>query len=194
MFSKTDVDIIEAGSVFGKFLKLKTFQLRHRLFDGGWSAPITREVLERGNSVGVLLYDLKTLEVIFVEQFRLGAYFANISPWLLEIPAGVIEAGELPEAVGIREVYEETGATITELQKVGSCILSPGGCSEVTHLFASVVDSTTLTGIHGLESEHENIRIVKMPISEAFKLLDSTETLNATVTITLQWLKSRLTA
>ena len=45
-----------------------------------------------------------------IEQFRIGAYatnppfrFRRVSPWLIEVVAGIVEAGESPEAVARRE-------------------------------------------------------------------------------------------
>ena len=42
-------------------------------------------------------------EVVLVEQIRIAAYDTSESPWLLEMVAGMIEAGETVEDVARRE-------------------------------------------------------------------------------------------
>ncbi len=191
-FDKNDAEILSRTHVGGNFLKIFALQLRHRLFRGGWSQPMTRELLERGHAVAVLLYDPHRDTVVLVQQFRVGALAADRNPWLLELPAGVIEAGESPEEVAIREVREETGATITCVEKICSCILSPGGCSETAHLYYAEIDSSSIGGIHGLPTEHEDIAVVKLASAEAFAILKRDFSDNATLVIALQWLQLRL--
>ena len=42
---------------FGSLFRCIRAQIRYRRFDGTMSAPVTRINFERGDSVGVLLYD-----------------------------------------------------------------------------------------------------------------------------------------
>jgi ADP-ribose pyrophosphatase len=188
-FGIKDVEILAKDHLGGKFLKVSSLRLRHRLYRGGWSAPLTREILDRGHAVGVLLYDPELDRIVLVEQFRVGALIAGRNPWLLELPAGVIEEGEEPAEVAAREVQEETGGSVGKLEKICSCILSPGGSSEEVHLYYAEIDSSKIGGIHGLDDEHEDIAVVKMPAAEAFKILDQGYCGNATLVIALQWLK-----
>ena len=76
---------------------------------------LVRELFERGHAAAVLPYDPVTDRVLMIEQFRIGALAAPGGPWLLEIVAGVIDPGEIPEEVVRRETVEETGC---HLQKV----------------------------------------------------------------------------
>ena len=57
IFSGTDVEILERANVKNGFLKVDKIELRHRLFAGGWSDNINRELLVRDEAVGVLLFD-----------------------------------------------------------------------------------------------------------------------------------------
>ena len=57
IFSGTDVEILERGNVNNGFLQVDKIELRHRLFAGGWSDNINRELLVRDEAVGVLLFD-----------------------------------------------------------------------------------------------------------------------------------------
>jgi ADP-ribose pyrophosphatase len=186
--NENDVEIFEKETAFQGYFRIDRYRLRHRLFAGGWSEAITREVFERGHVVGVLPYDPIEDRVVLIEQFRIGAYAAGFSPWLIEIVAGVIEAGEEPEEVARRETLEETGCSVTELMPVTSYLVGPGAASESVKLFCGRVDARGAGGIHGKKEEHEDIRVFSAPFTEAMARLDSGEIKNAVSIIALQWL------
>ncbi len=71
--SKKQFTIIKETTPYKGFFSLKTFELKHTLYKGGWSNTITRELFHRGNCVAVLLYDPIRDEVVIIEQFRIGA-------------------------------------------------------------------------------------------------------------------------
>ncbi|MDR8263635.1 NUDIX domain-containing protein, partial [Acinetobacter baumannii] len=83
-----------------------------RLFNGGMSGEITREIFERGHAAVLLPFDPVRDEVVLVEQIRIAAYDTSESPWLLEMVAGMIEAGETVEDVARREALEEAGLEV----------------------------------------------------------------------------------
>lgn len=66
----------------------------------------------------------------FVTQFRVGS-----NSVLLELPAGVLDEGEKPEACAAREIREETGMAAGSLRHLGSNYLAPGYCSELNHVY-----------------------------------------------------------
>lgn len=183
-----NIEILERKTVYQGYFRINRYRLKHELFAGGMSAPITREVFERGHAVGVLLYDPKRDEVVLIEQFRIGAYVAGMEPWLIEIVAGIIEEGETPEDVARREALEEAGLIVTELMPICRYIGSPGGASESVRIFLGRVDAIDAGGIHGLNSEDEDIRVQAMPWREAKQLLDDGKITNALGIVALQWL------
>lgn len=158
-------DIVSKEVVYDGFFKLLKYRVKHTLFGGGESELYSRELLERGHAVAVLLHDPVLDEIILVEQFRVGAIESD-NPWVVELVSGMVEAGESPEDVARREVKEECGAEAGELQFIGDFYSSVGGCSEMTSVFYSVVDANKFKGVHGLRSENEDIRVVKMSSSE----------------------------
>lgn len=188
-FTHHDVTIEEEKVVYHGFFKLKEYRLRHRLFEGGWSEPITREVFVRGDAVGVLLYDPKLKAVVLVEQFRTGALKDPLSPWLIEIVAGGIPANESPAAVAKKEVLEETGLQVETVYPMVSYYASPGGNAEKFHLFYAIVDASLAHGIHGLKDEHEDIRVRVLSLEACWQALESGTINNALTLIALQWLK-----
>lgn len=187
MSKPTTVDIIEKAPVYQGYFRINRYTLRHALFAGGMSGTLTREVFERGHAVGLLPYDPVRDEVVLIEQFRIGAYVAEIEPWLIEIVAGIIEDGETPEDVARRETLEEAGLTISELLPMCRYVVSPGGSSESVRVFLGRIDSSHAGGIHGLNSEDEDIRVTALPWADARRLLDDGKITNALGLIALQW-------
>lgn len=191
-FQATDLEIIDKSTVFQGFFRIERWQLRHKLFAGGWSQPMTREIFERGQAVVVLPYNVLTDEVVLVEQFRVGAVAPDRSPWLLEAIAGMIDPGQSAEATAIREAEEEAGLTLTELWPMLSYFSSPGGSTEKISLFLGRLTAPVQGGLFGLDSEHEDIKMHVMPRATAMALLASQQIDNAATVIALQWLALNL--
>ena len=183
-----DFEILDEQPLHSGFMKLVRLTLRHRLFRGGWSPPLQRELLERRDAVGVLLYDPARDQVVLVEQFRPGAARRPGSPWLLEIIAGMVEEGEAPEQVARRESEEEADCRVEALMPICRYYCSPGGSSEYFHLFLGRVDAGGAGGVHGLADEYEDIRVLPLPLGEALARLERGEIRNALAIISLQWL------
>jgi ADP-ribose pyrophosphatase len=187
---KRPVKIISRKRGFRGFFRVDVYRLKHRLFGGGWSATIEREIYERGRTAGVLLYDPKRDEVVLVEQFRLPSLLAGFSGWELEMVAGIIGPQDgSPAAVVMRETKEETGlAIIGKPIKIHRVMPSPGGLTEIFHIFCARVDARRAAGIHGLAAEHEDIKVVVKSFGQAMKLVQSGRIRNSTSLLALYWL------
>ena len=162
------VNIFHRQEVFHEFVfRIDEVRLRHARFDGTMSAEITRLVLNRGDSVAMLLHDAELQVVLLCEQFRLPAYDKGPG-WLLEVPAGMVDGDEDPVEAARRESIEETGYAPREFKRIGCVYLSPGGSSERIHLYyAEVSLGDKIAAGGGLVSEGEDIRLVLMPVAEA---------------------------
>jgi len=187
-YTKDDVNLIKVEDLFDGFFALKRYHFTHKLFDGGTSKVVTREVFERGHAVAVLPYDPILDEVVLLEQFRFPALETTDYPWLIEVVAGIIEPGEDLEDVCHREAQEEAGVSLTHLRKMNTYLASPGACSERIHLYVAKVDATTASGIHGLDNEAEDIKVMRVKLSDAEKWLNEGKIDNSTAIIALQWL------
>jgi ADP-ribose pyrophosphatase len=181
-------EILETVTGYDGFFRILRYRLRHRLFRGGWSRVLTRELFERGHAAAMLPYDPETDQVVLTEQFRIGALQAPGGPWLLEIVAGIIEVGETPEAVVRREAIEEIGCAVGELMSICDYHVSPGGTSERIHLFCGRVDASQAGGVHGLGDEGEDIRVVVMSADDAIAHMQAGKIVSAAPIIALQWL------
>lgn len=189
-FGVDDVEVEAKDIVYNGFFKMVKYRFRHKLFAGGWSDTVNREMFERGHAAALLPYDPVTDEVVLIEQFRVGAMAAGCEPWQLEIVAGMIDhQDESAEDVVKREAVEEAGLTVTELQKVTRYLSSSGGCSEMLDIFVGTVDSTIASGIHGLAEESEDIRVHVVSRTQAYQWVESGKIENAASIIALQWLQ-----
>lgn len=187
--SHPDVEIIEAVTAFERFLQLDVVRFRHRRFSGEWSGPLTHDVLRRGQAVAVVLYDPDRDAVVLVEQLRLPALLAGASPWQIEVVAGLIDAGELPQSVAIRETREEAGLALGgELVPIQRYLPSPGASDETVLLFCARVDATAASGVHGLPEEGEDIRVVVKTMAEIEAMLDAGAVENGHTLVALYWL------
>ena len=185
---KNDVEIIARETLYRGFFSLNLYRFRHRLFNGDMSPEIKREIFERGHAAVLLPYDPVRDEVVLIEQLRIAAVDTSSSPWLLEMVAGMIETGESVEDVCRREAQEEAGVTVGRCKPVLSYLASPGGTSERLSLMVGEVDATTAEGIHGLEEEHEDIRVHVVSREQAYRWVEEGAIDNAASVIALQWL------
>lgn len=140
-----------------------------RLADG---TEAEREIEDHGDSVGVLPYDPVRGVATLVQELRVPVLHATGRQTQLEAPAGLIDAGS-PEENARREVLEETGLNLQALEPVGTTFSCAGISTEQIHLFLAAYAATDReTGGGGAEGEHENIRVVEMPLVELARMAD----------------------
>lgn len=187
-FGAQDVRVLEDETVFQGYFSIRRVTLQHRCFEGGWSEPLVREIFERGDAVGVLPYDPITDSLVLIEQFRPGAMRDGQSPWMLELIAGIVEAGESDTDVVHREALEEAGCELSELETIATVLPSAGACTEQVRLFCGKVSSAAIGSVQGLAHEGENILVHSVPRSQALELLAQNRIPNGHTLIALQWL------
>jgi len=188
---------------FANLFRIVRARLQFRRFNGEMSQPITRINFERGDSVGVLLYDPGERTVVLVRQFRYPVY-ASLDPgerqgegarraWLLEIVAGVLDEGHTVTEVADKELLEEAGYEVTgQLQPITTIYPSPGGTSERIHLFWGEVDHRERAGEGGgVAAEGEDIEIVALPLQEALDMVESGEIVDGKTIVALLYLALR---
>ena len=188
-FTLEDVEILSQKNCYTGFLNIEALRLKHRLFEGGWSEVLQRELVIKDEAVGILLFDSCRDEVGMVRQFRVGALDKQASPWMLELVAGMVKVGEGAEQVAIRESREESDCAPTELVKILEYFNSPGTSNEKVTLFCGRVDARSVGGVHGLTEEHEDIEVTVLPFEEALASVNSGLINKAMSIIALQWLE-----
>lgn len=174
----------------GRF-PVQRVRFTYERFDGGRSPELTWELWRRGGGVAMLPFDPWTDRVALIEQFRLPVHAAGLPPIHTECVAGLLEAGEDPEAAARRETQEEAGLVPDRVEKIGQFMLMQGGCDEqmFLHCGRARLPEPEAARNHGLAHEGEDIRLLIMPAERAFALLDANEIRNATCAISLFWLR-----
>jgi ADP-ribose pyrophosphatase len=183
----SEVRLIESRIGYQGFFRIDLFTLQFRRFCGEWSQSITREMFERGQSAAVIPYDPLLDEVILIRQFLAGAWAAGRPCFPVQVIAGTCGTGESPEQVAVREAEEEAGCSIASVVKAISFLPSPGGSSELIHVYIARADASQAGGIHGLAEENEDIRVEAYPADEAIRMLDAGEIEAGPAVVGLLW-------
>ncbi len=124
-----------------------------------------REVVHHpGSAVIVPVFDDGT--VAFVRQYRHPAV-----RYLLEIPAGTLRRGEVPEEGAARELEEEIGVVCRSLEKLSEFFVSPGFLEEKMWVYLA----TGLTETQQRLEDDELIEIVRLPLAQALSMITSGE-------------------
>ena len=108
-----------------------------------------REVVHHPGASAVVVID-EDNRIIMEKQFRYA-----LNDYLLEIPAGKLDAGEDPLVCAKRELEEETGIIASEWISLGTIATSPGFCNEVIHLY--VAKGLSKGEIHWDEDEYVEV-------------------------------------
>lgn len=190
-FKQQDVEMLSEETLYKGHFHLKKIVFQHKLFKGGISGKVTRELVVKGEAAALIAYDPKLDNVVLVEQFRIGALdpTSERSPWLLELVAGMIEEGQTAAEVAIREAEEEAGLKVEEVEHVLSVWNSPGGTSERLHIFLGLVDSRQVGGIYGLDEEDEEMLVHTISREKAYQWVCEGKIDNVISVIGLQWLE-----
>jgi len=191
-----DVFIESERTVWDGRFPLDVIRFRHRRFDGGMSGTRTWELWRRGRAAAVLPYDPRADAVVLIEQFRLPALAAGLDPVLVELPAGLCDEGEAPEATARREMLEEMQLAADRLERIGRFLLTPGGSDELCELYVGRVrvPATMAEGIAGhagMAEEQEDIRIRVWPAEAAIAAAFDGRMTNVVTAVGLFWLAAR---
>ena len=142
----------------------------------------TREIVEHKDCIAVVVVDGAD-NIVMVKQFR-----TPVNRVLLEIPAGGVEDGEDPEDCVRRELQEEIGYLPGKIERLGGFYAAPGYCSEYLHVFLA----TDLSESRLIAEDTDEIEVVRVPLPEVLKMIDSGEICDAkSIAGLLKYLGSR---
>ena len=183
------IKIQQTDLLSGNWYQLNKVTFDYLRKDGIWVTQ-KREVYDRGNGAGILLYNRKQKTIILTRQFRLPSYLnGNKTGMMIEVCAGLLDKDH-PEQCIVRETEEETGYRVSTVRKVAETYMSPGAVTEILHLFVGEYDaSMKVNEGGGLEHEQEEIEVIEMPFEEAYNKIATGEIKDAKTIILLQFAK-----
>ena len=112
-----------------KVLEAHAFDVERIIFQLPDGKQRTYDLVDHANAVTLLPIDRQG-NVYFVTQYRLGA-----EALVLELPAGVMDEGEMPVETARRELREEIGMDCRELISLGGMYMVAGYSNEYMNLF-----------------------------------------------------------
>lgn len=184
-----DVETLAHERAYTGYVAVEELKLRHRRFDGDWSAPVSRSVVLYGDAVTVLPYDPYRDRVLLIEQFR-PAPFArgDRSPWCIEVVAGRVDRAEPADETARREAAEEAGVTLGRLARIGGYYPTPGlDCEHITG-FVGEAALAHEGGLHGAAGEDEDIRAFVIPFEAAMAAVAGGAVNTGPALVSLLWL------
>jgi 8-oxo-dGTP pyrophosphatase MutT (NUDIX family) len=150
----------------------------------------TRDVVRSPGAVGIVpvVFDPEGLaSVVLVRQYRP----AHDRP-VLEIPAGMRDVpGEPPEETARRELVEEVGLAATRLDHLTTIFPSPGMTDARLEIYLATEPTPVERSTHGPEEDHSEI--VHLPLTDAVRLVERGEIVDAKTIIGLLLTERRLT-
>jgi ADP-ribose pyrophosphatase len=129
---------------------------------------VSREVVRHAGSV-VLLPVTRDKTLLLVRQYRYA-----VNAHVLEVPAGTIDDGEVPEEAARRELAEETGYVPGRLEKLAEYYPSPGFLDELMHVFL-VTDIEPGVKLTERPDHDEHLELVELSVEDAFARADGGE-------------------
>ena len=124
-----------------------------------------REIVRHSGGAAVLCVT-KENKIVLVKQFRYA--FNEI---LLEIPAGKLEKGEMPQASALRELEEEAGYKALSSEHLITIYPTVGYCSEKIYIYVVTDYVVTETNL----DENEFVEVVEVTFEEAVNMIKSGE-------------------
>lgn len=118
--------------------------------------------LIRHPGAAVIVPLLPSGEVLLVRQYRHAAH----GSWLLEVPAGTLNAGETPEACAVRECAEEAGYRPGRLEPLGFLWTTPGFTDERIWIYLGL----ELEPARQQLDDDENLSVERLPLAGALAL------------------------
>ena len=167
--------------------RVDLYNVRKEFENGKLFGDFERINIHRGDAVAMLLINPAKKTVVLVRQFRLAKYTRDGDGMLWEVPAGMMEPGEKPEDVAIRETLEETGYRIDNLKLLRKILPAPGVMNEYIYIYKAEVSSEQkIADGGGLAHEGEHLEVHEIPISEALQMLSRGEIDDAKTVIALK--------
>lgn len=169
---RADIRIIESETLSDNWYILKKFTFDKRRRDGEWQRQ-SREVYDRGNGATILLYNRDKKTIIITRQFRFPVFINGHEGDLIEAAAGLLDNMD-PESRIKAEAEEETGFTVSRVEKIFEAYMSPGSVTEKLYFYLAEYHPQDQTGNGGgIKSEGEDIDVLEVTLDEALRGIET---------------------
>lgn len=184
--AKTErINVKQRELLSNQWAKLEDVEFDYLRSDGVWQTQ-RREIYHRGHGAAILLYNIDTQTIVLTKQFRFPAWVIDGDGFLLEVPAGVIEADNPYETIR-EETEQETGFLIGNPTLLFKAFASPGSVTEQLYYFVAPYDNASRSGTGGgLEEEGEDIEVLEIDFLEAVDLIRVGKIVDAKTIILIQ--------
>lgn len=139
---------------------------------------ITLEYLDKSNAVCFLLFNETKEKVALVKQFRPGPKDDT-----LEVCAGLIDSGENPMEAAFRELREETGYTIEDIEDLREypkgLYCSPGYTTENLYFYSGKLKSDKIVPRELSLDEGEDLKVEWVNVNEITRKTNDMKTVLA---------------
>ncbi|GAA0296614.1 ADP-ribose pyrophosphatase [Gracilibacillus halotolerans] len=140
-----------------------------------------RELVKHPGAVAIIPITSEG-KIVMVKQFR-----KPLEKEIIEIPAGKLEEGELPEVTARRELEEETGYTTNKLEYIQSFYTSPGFADEILYVYMTN-ELKAMTEKASLD-EDEFVELMEVKLEEAEQLIKEEKIHDAKTVFAVMYLK-----
>jgi nudix-type nucleoside diphosphatase (YffH/AdpP family) len=174
--------------------RLDRYEVDHVCQDGT-RQTVLREVYDHGSAAAVLMFAPAERTVILTRQFRLPPHLNGDAAWMVEAPAGLLDAGEAPDVAARREAMEETGYAPQDMVLLFNAYMSGGSLTEKCACYlARYTPGERHTNGGGLSTEGEDIEVFELALDDALAMVATGVIMDAKTIMMLQALALRLAA
>jgi nudix-type nucleoside diphosphatase (YffH/AdpP family) len=151
-----------------------------------------REIYDHGNSAVILPYDPDRKTVLLARQLRLPIFLQDGSERTIEACAGKLD-GEKAERRIIKEMHEELGYRISDVERLFELYVSPAAVMEKIVFFTCIYSpANRVSEGGGLKEEGEDIEVVEVPLQQAAAMVSAGEIVDAKTVVLIQYLRDRM--
>jgi GDP-mannose pyrophosphatase NudK len=181
------VKIIKENLLYKGWSVLKQYIISYTRRDGAIETQ-TREIYDSGDGAAVLMYNPSERKILLIRQFRLPVLLnGHADGFILECPAGMLDEMH-PEDTIIKEIKEETGFDVSDVQKIFEAFATPGAHKEKIHFYAAEYTSSMRIASGGGDiTEQEDIEVLEYDYEEIKTMLYSGKIIDSKTIILLQW-------
>lgn len=164
------IRLLRSNILSQRWGKLTEYLIEYKRSDGNFEVQ-RREVFHNGHGSAVLLYNYKRRTVILVKQFRIVAWINKDGEdgRLVEVCAGLVENNDPLHTIK-KEILEETGYQVKDIQFLYKAYPTPGAKDEVLYLYiASYSDKDKIAEGGGNKNEQEDVEVMEVNFDTALK-------------------------